>query len=409
MKNQIKFREVIAVGALIMFELILGVSLTGCATYVPIKSVRPPTIDTSNIQRLAIKPFENKSGVGGTIGAQLTQYLTEKATQLVVNSGKFTIVSAADPNAEGVFSGEIRNIESKDSQTQRERTDKEGNTYYEITYLRNVSVVFVYSVTSSRTGMPIGQVTRQESTSSSSTDMYSVTDTLTLAKRIVDNQLRQLQRDIVPTIVSENRKLMNETSKDKVVKQRMKTAMALVRNGNYEEAIRQFDDIGREYGSAAAMTNANILRESVSSDAAARAKLTELFNDTGGLAEKASKGAVAALNSKLPSGTNIIIVKSNSRERSMLDYVVDQMTKNIVQTGKLRIVDRSNQSLIDAEQQYQLSGNVSDDSIVSIGHQLGAQYIVLCWISGEMSARRLNIKVLNVETSQVTDQNDFEI
>jgi hypothetical protein len=85
------------------------------------------------------------------------------------------------------------------------------------------------------------------------------------------------------------------------------------------------------------------------------------------------------------------------------------MIKIIVQEGRLQVIDRPNQEFINAEQQYQLSGNVHDDQIVSIGHQLGAQYIVLCWISGEMSTRKFNIRVLNVETSQITLQNDFEI
>jgi hypothetical protein len=104
-----------------------------------------------------------------------------------------------------------------------------------------------------------------------------------------------------------------------------------------------------------------------------------------------------------------MIMKSKSTERDMLDYVVNQMTRTIVQDGKLKVVDRSNQALIRAEQQYQLSGNVDDNSAVSIGHQLGVQYIVICWISGEKSLRRFNQKVLNIETAQITDQSDFEI
>ena len=384
-------------------------SLTGCATYVPIKSVRPPTINTSDIQRLAIKPFENKSGVGGSVGAQLTQYLSDQTIQRVTAFGKFTIVAPADPNADGVFTGEISNITVKDSQESRERKDKEGNVFIEITYKRDVSLEFQYSVISSRTKMPIGSVTKKGSQSASSLQMSTLTDSVTLAKSIVDSQLRALQQDIVPTIVSTNRALMKETSKDKTVKQLMRTAQAFVKNNNYEEAIRQYDAIAGDYGSVAAMTNANILREAIVSDIAARTQLTALFNDKSGLAEKAAKNAVAALHSKLPSEANIIIVKTNSKERSMLEYVVDQMTMTVVQAGRLRVVDRSNQALIHAEQQYQLSGNVSDDSIVSIGHELGAQYMVLCWISGEMSTRRLNLRVLNVETAQITDQNYFEI
>jgi hypothetical protein len=394
----------ITIGAVIML------SLAGCATSVPIKSVRPPTIDTSSIQRLAIKPFENKSGVGGPDSAQITRYLTETAERIIKNTGKFTIVSPTDPNADGVFSGEIRSIVSKNSQDQRERKDKKGNVYTEITYMRDVYLEFSYSVISSRTDMPVGTIIKQGSNSSSSSESAAnVTDTLTLAKSIVDSQMSRLRQDIVPTIVSTNRQLVNETSKDKAVKQRMKEALAFVKNGNYVEAIRQYDAIDVEYGSVAARTNAGILRESIASDAAARAELAQLYNDTNGLADKAVKNAIDTLNAKLPAGANIMIMKTNSTERNMLDYVVNQMTKTVVQAGKLKVVDRSNQALINAEQQYQLSGNVDDNSAVSIGHQLGVQYIVICWISGEKSLRRLNQKVLNIETAQITDQADFEI
>ena len=399
-----KFYRIIAIATIIV------IGLAGCATYVPIKSVRAPTIDTSNMQRMAIRPFENKSGVGGVVGAQLTQYLTDKARQIIPAAGMFTIVAPTDPNADGIFTGEIRSIESRDSQESRERKDREGNPYTEITYNREVSIEFTYSVISTRTDMPVGTVTKRGSTSASSTrSAADVTDTLTLAKGIVDTQMRQLHQDIVPTIVSTSRKLMNETSKDKVVKDRMKMALALVKNRNYQEAIRQYDEINREYGSIAARTNADILRESIASDVSSRARLTELFNDTGGLTDKAVNSTNDTLNLRLPSGTTIMIMKTSSTEVDMLDIVVDQLTKTVVQTGSLKVVDRSNQALIHAEQQFQLSGYVSDDTVVSIGHQLGVQYIVLCWISGERSLRRFNFRVLNVETAQIIHQADYEI
>jgi hypothetical protein len=404
MKLFLKFFGITAIGIVIVS------TLGECATYVPIKSVRPPTIDTTNIQLLAISSFVNRSGVGGSDSAQITRYLTETAERLIRSTGKFTIVSPTDPNAEGVFIGEVRGFRSNVSANQRERKDKEGNPYTEITYNREVYLEFSYSVISTRTDMPVGMVVKQGSNSSfSSESAAKLTDTLTLAKRIVDSQMRNLTQDIVPTIVSENRQLMDETSKDKQLKQRMKEALAIVKNGAYEEAIRQYDEIYGEYGNVAARTNAGILRESIASDTASRAELNRLFNDTDGLADKAVKNALERLNSKLPSGANIMIMKTNSTERNMLDYVVNQMNKSIIQTGRLKVVDRSNQTLIDAEMQYQLSGNVDDNSMVSIGHQLGVQYIVTCWISGVKSLRRLNLKVLNIETAQTIDQSDFEI
>jgi len=405
MKNQTKFRKIISIGAVFVFAL----SLTKCVTYVPIKSVRSPTINTTDVQRLAIRDFENKSGVGDSLGAQLTQYLTDQSRRIITNTGKFTIVAPNDPNADGVFSGEIRSITVNDSQEAKQRKDKEGNIIHYILYKRDVSLTFQYYVISSRTGMPVGSVSKNGSQSSTSEQLSLVTDPLTLTKRIVDSQLGTLQQDTVPTIVSTNRALMNETSKDKNVKQLMKMAQALVKSGNYEEAIRQYDQIDSEYGSVAARTNAGILRQAVSSDIAARTQLAELFSDKDGLAGKAAKGAINALNSKLPAGSNIIITKTRSTDRSRLDFAVNEMTKTIVQEGKLKVIERTNINLIEAEKQYQLSGNVDDDQIISIGHELGVQYIVLCWISGEMSARQLHLRVLDVGTAQVIDQSSFDI
>ena len=404
MKNRTKFWGIIVIGTVIVSAL----SLAGCATSVPIKSVRPPTINTSDMQRLAIKPFENKSGVTdpvlSPVAAQITQYLTDRSNQIIMSSGNFTNVAPTDPNADGVFSGELRSIRVNQSQTPREMRDKEGNPYIETAYTREVTLEFVYSVISSRTGTEVGTVTKRGSQNDSQTDPSRVADTLTLAKRIVDSQLRELQQDIVPTIVNTNRQLMNETSKDKAVKQGMKEAQTLVKNGNYLEAIRLYDVIG----TSAAKTNAGILREAIASDTAAQARLAEL-SAAGGLVENSVKRAIDLLNSRMPSGTNIIILKTSSTDRVRLDDIVDRMTKTIVQEKRLVVVDRANQDLINAEQQFQLSGNVSDDSIISIGHQLGARYMVLCWISGQMSSRRLNIRVLDVETSAVTDQSEFEI
>jgi len=403
MKNLKKFLGIIAIGKVILFAL----HFTACATSVPISSVRPPTIDTSTVQRLAIRDFQNKSGVGGILGSQLTQYLTDQSKQVIQATGYFTIVALTDPNADGVFAGEIRTITVNQSQSEpRERTDKDGNTYIEITYKREVSLEFMYNVISSRTGMPVGTVAKKGSQSDSQTDQSRLADQLTLAKKVVDSQLSSLKQDTIPTIVNQNINLMNETSKDKAVKQRMKEAQAFVKNKNYDEAIRLYDAIG----TSAARNNADLLRRSVASDAAAKAQLAALFSDTGGLAEKAAKGAVDALHSTLTkSGTVIIITKERSSDRERLDYVVDQMDKKIIEEKKLTIVDRSNNNLIKAEQDFQTSGEVSEKSMVSIGKQLGAQYIVFCSISGQASTRQLNLRVVSVETSEVIDRKGFDL
>jgi hypothetical protein len=361
------------------------------------------------VKNLGIKDFENKSGVGGPTGAQLTTYLTDQAKQLIPATGKFTVVSATDPNADGVFFGELRSVASKDDQKTSQYKDKNGNTVTTTTYYRTVSVEFMYGVNNSRTGVPLGTVNKKDSTSTSASDQSGLADPLTLAKKIVDSQMRDLTKDLVPTIVSSNEKLMEETSKDKAVKQQMKTTKTLVKNNNYEDAIKEYDRIAAEHNSVAARSNANLLRKAIAADAAASAKMAQLDSERAGLAERAVKSSVASLTSKLPAGSVIMVMKQNATEARMLDDLLEKITTAIVQDGKLKVVDRSNQALIQAEQKFQLSGDVDDNSAVSIGKQLGAKYAVLCSITGVSSSRRLTLKVLNIQTSQIDDQSNFDL
>jgi len=399
MKDLKKSWKIIAIGLLI-------VCIVGCATTVPIKSVRPPTIDTTNVKKLAIRDFENRSGTSA--GSQLAQYMSDIAKQKIIATGKFDIVSPNDPNADGVFYGEIRSVTSRDDHTVRKAKDKNGNEYAIYTYTREVSVQFVYGILSKRTDMPIGTVPKQGSNSSSSSDPSNLTSTIELAQRIVNSQMGSLVADIVPTIVVTYESLMKETSKDKNVKQLMKDADTLVKNGSYNDAIKRYDDIAANYNSVAAQVNADKIRRVIESDIASKNQMARLDAERGGLSDKAIKNAVDMLQTKLPTGSVIMILKQNNNDRNTLNDMLDQLTKNVVQGQKLKVVDRSNQAIINAEQQFQISGNVDDNSAVSIGKQLGARYAVFCWISGAMSTRKLNIRILDIETSVILDQPSYD-
>ncbi|MDR2094055.1 MAG: hypothetical protein LBP76_00865 [Treponema sp.] len=73
------------------------------------------------------------------------------------------------------------------------------------------------------------------------------------------------------------------------------------------------------------------------------------------------------------------------------------------------MVDWSNLALIQAEQTFQLSGNVADDSAVSIGRMLGAETVIICSIVGSGDLRRLRFKALNVETSEIQSFTSYNI
>ena len=57
--------------------------------------------------------------------------------------------------------------------------------------------------------------------------------------------------------------------------------------------------------------------------------------------------------------------------------------------------------MILAEQNFQLSGYVDDDSAVSIGKFLGATVVITGSISGTGSRKRLILRALDVQTAEI--------
>jgi TolB-like protein len=121
---------------------------------------------------------------------------------------------------------------------------------------------------------------------------------------------------------------------------------------------------------------------------------------SGGI-EGAVGRAVASLLTDLPDGTTLAIISIASSDRDMSEFVIEELTYLIVETRKFRVVDRKSLDVIRAETDFQYSGDVDDNSAVSIGKLLGANIVVTGSISGSGSTRRLRAKALNVRTAEI--------
>jgi TolB-like protein len=110
------------------------------------------------------------------------------------------------------------------------------------------------------------------------------------------------------------------------------------------------------------------------------------------------------LNNNVPNGNKIVVLNVKSDYANLSDYVIDELIANAVNDRNFSVVDRAQLETIRMELNFQYSGEVDDDSALSIGKFLGAQTIV----SGSMSAlgnrHRMTIRALNVETAQVQGQ-----
>jgi len=111
--------------------------------------------------------------------------------------------------------------------------------------------------------------------------------------------------------------------------------------------------------------------------------------------------AAADIIAKLPPNTKIALFNISTNESALTEYVIEELSVILVNKAELIILDRYNLDIIRAEQDFQLSGDVHDDDIISIGRKSGASSVISCSITGEDDLRRLRIRTLEVATSRV--------
>jgi TolB-like protein len=120
--------------------------------------------------------------------------------------------------------------------------------------------------------------------------------------------------------------------------------------------------------------------------------------------DQAIKEASARIDERLEAGTKIALLNFNSSSAQFSEYVISELEANLLDTGKLIIVDRHEVDLIRSEFDFQFSGEVGDDSMQELGRMLGAQSIVSGSLTKIGGLYRIVIRVLTVQTAVVAVQ-----
>jgi hypothetical protein len=118
--------------------------------------------------------------------------------------------------------------------------------------------------------------------------------------------------------------------------------------------------------------------------------------------ESALYTAADVIIARLTPRTTVAVVSVASRDTEAAEFVVDELAYIIVSSGNFKVVDRKSLDTIRSEQNFQTSGDVDDDSAVSIGKLLGANIVITGSISGVGSTRRLRLKALDGTTAEIT-------
>jgi hypothetical protein len=88
------------------------------------------------------------------------------------------------------------------------------------------------------------------------------------------------------------------------------------------------------------------------------------------------------------------------QSNSYADYAVDDLEYNLVK-AKFRVVNRNEIEKIRSEQDFQYSGDVDDNSAVSIGKMAGANAVITINVDYTDGSERLTLKALDVQTAEI--------
>jgi len=383
-------------------------------------------------------PFDSS---GGAVYRSAARYATTVAADKIQAINYFTLVSPSAVNdarrrgesienyVDALFYGQIILIEDKTTPNQGQYKNKDGTTVTYTYYVREVEVEFNYLLERARDGTLIGPISRRGSASDNQESISSLASVNTLVNRVIDDQLKNLNRDVVPYTIVVYRSLEKEKNKD--LKPQMDAALAQVKGGYYTAARQAYLAVWESYQSVAAAVNASILYEALgeTSSAAkfmqqvfavtgsplagntlnrlnmelAQQARVEQFDNTKSPVERVAGLAINEVQNVLPANPRLWIYNNAAANQNLANDIIDNMIFTFIKNG-VSVVERQMIDMVLSEQNFQLSGNVSDDEIVSIGNLAGANTVVIAGITGAGAARRFHIRVLDIRTGTVIMQ-----
>ncbi|MDR0786108.1 MAG: hypothetical protein LBE74_09570 [Treponema sp.] len=120
---------------------------------------------------------------------------------------------------------------------------------------------------------------------------------------------------------------------------------------------------------------------------------------------------VREMAQKLPVETRVACPRLNAASVELADYVTEQLNLRLVRDSRFVVVNRDSLSntAVNNEVDYQLRGNVSDETAVSITQQLGATAVVVGTLRNAGRNYRLDVRVILVEANRVVLQWSAEV
>ena len=117
--------------------------------------------------------------------------------------------------------------------------------------------------------------------------------------------------------------------------------------------------------------------------------------------EKAIDEAAATFSSRIKAGSTVVVVGISSDSNELSEFIADELSYKIYSLNKLKVAERKSLDAIKKEMNFQLSGEVSDDTIKQIGNITGASTVIVGTFKRQRTHYLLTIKALDVSTAIV--------
>lgn len=109
-------------------------------------------------------------------------------------------------------------------------------------------------------------------------------------------------------------------------------------------------------------------------------------------------------NRQLATGNKLVILNIQSDFPALSEYIIDELIANTVNDRVFSVVDRQQLNSIRAELDFQMSGEVDDDTAQALGRMAGAQIIISGAVSRIGDLYRLRVRALSVQTASIEGQ-----
>ena len=166
------------------------------------------------------------------------------------------------------------------------------------------------------------------------------------------------------------------------------------------KASRAFTRMIRNIQQQAAIESSLINEELQAAGPIRRQTAPKRQNDLTGATNNAARTVMDALRQRNLTNAKIAIVNIFSKEREQAEFIAAELEFNLV-SGNFIVVDRSELDRIRREQNFQLSGDVDDDQIVSVGRFAGAGLVITGSVTGSGDMRRLRLRALDTQSAEV--------